>query len=269
MAARPARTAGFQPPTVEWAISKHVVPGEPLFVEYKVQNPNDETIIVKFQPSREAWFTASFGGKAIPPALAVGRRRAAIDDNSNHGLCVNLIEPHSFCREVVTIPLPPDAQAPSGCSVTLAGTLEYREGQVWSDVNTAEPPVATQATLNLSVEPVSDEALAAAADRLGRAWIDRSMAPAEGIDGYYPVKAWLDMPIGPSMPCWRRYLLSGKCDGSLPRISALLCTRTEPEMQKLVSDIASYVHGLGNPRLEERLRQFVSAAKSPPNRVGD
>lgn len=253
---------GLRPPVVEWRISRSVVAGEPIFLEYVVNNPNSSKITVNFRPSRISWFSTSLDSSS-PTTLGMKLQPRLLDEV--RGLTTQLIEGHSLCRRVIALNLPEYAKSAGKYTVTIRGSLLYRPGTSYEEAPLSDDQtLATTQQLPLIVREGSDEALEVAAGRIGRAIVDPNAGPAEGIDGSACpdlTKIWLSMPVGPSMSAWQRYLFSGKCDGKLPSAVACLCVRKEPEAQKLVQDIVRYVHD-HQPSMDRTIQEAIRNAKS-------
>jgi hypothetical protein len=103
---------------------------------------------------------------------------------------------------------------------------------------------SVEGSVPVEVVAATNSEVASYADLLGSEYYNQTYHVAPGIDKLCPwfFDAWLNMPVGPSLPVWRRYLLSGRNEMWTVWAARVLAQRNEPEVKELLRDMQAYVH---------------------------
>lgn len=214
------------PPTIQWTITPERVLGAPVYVQFRIDNPNPFPIVVFMGEPRTSWFGLRVQNADAP--LAAVMPRTPLDELRPGD--TQLIEAMSHCRRSFSLKGFVRFTTAGAYSASIHCSLAYRAKSA-PNVEWLSPVVADD-EMQFRVTPADDEALAAAADQMEKALTQHGVSPADGIEPgstQYLLRDLLQMPVGPCAAIWRRLLFSGKLPGRMMLGEAAVAINSNPD----------------------------------------
>ncbi len=244
------------PPTVTWVATPRFALGEPVFVKYRITNPNDEPITLLLEPSRKDWFHVRLESDAplagarpgsiaasLCPAPSGPAGGQAVDQL--HTSPTQVVGAHGVYENVSFVWPPASASLIGSYRLVFDSNLIFRAGN--SDLSQTLPTdlrTHIEGILPVEVVAATDAEISSYAEMLGSEYDHDTYRIAPGIDKpcFWFLDAWLNMPVAASLPVWRRHLLGSGNEILILRAARVLAQRSDPEVKRLLRDMQAYIH---------------------------